>query len=193
MKQIAGFLLAFLMAVPFAMSDEKAVFGGGCFWCMEAIFQTRPGVKSVVSGYAGGRTANPTYEEVCTGGTGHAEAVEITFDPDVISYNALLDLFWDAHDPTTLNRQGADSGTQYRSIIVAQSPEQLAAAKKSRSAAASKFRSPVVTEIVEGAKFYPAEAKHQNFYRRNPDYPYNRAVIAPKLEKLKKPDQTSGK
>ena len=189
MKFIILFALAALAVAPLAMSDEKAVFGGGCFWCMEAIFQTRPGVKSVASGYAGGRTANPTYEEDCTGQTGHAEVVEITFDPALISYDALLDLFWDAHDPTTLNRQGADSGTQYRSIIVAQNPSQLAAAQQSRASAASKFRSPIVTEIVEGAKFYPAEAKHQNFYRRNPEYPYNRAVIAPKLEKLKQQDR----
>ena len=185
MKTFTLFVAAVLATAPIAMSDEKAIFGGGCFWCLEAIFQTRPGVKSVKSGYAGGQTANPTYEEVCTGRTGHAEVVEITFDPSAITYEALLDLFWDAHDPTTLNRQGADSGTQYRSIIIAQNPAQLAAAKKSRSAVAGRFRSPVVTEIVEGAPFYPAEAKHQDFYRRNPDNPYNRAVIAPKLEKLK--------
>ena len=186
MKIFALIMLAVFATASFAMSDEKAVFGGGCFWCMEAIFQTRPGVKSIVSGFAGGHTANPTYEEVCTGTTGHAEAVEITFDPAVISYESLLNVFWDAHDPTTLNRQGADAGTQYRSIIIAQNSAQLAAAQKSRAAAASRFRNPIVTEIIEKTEFYPAEAKHQNFYRRNPDNPYNRAVIAPKLEKLKK-------
>lgn len=185
MKRFFLVVFALIAAAPFAMSDEKAVLGGGCFWCMEAIFQTRPGIKSVVSGYAGGHTANPTYEDVCTGQTGHAETVEITFDPAVISYENVLDLFWDAHDPTTLNRQGPDAGTQYRSIIVAQNPAQRAAAEKSKAAAASKFRNPIVTEIVEGAKFYPAEARHQDFYERNPDNPYNRAVIAPKLEKLK--------
>jgi len=184
MKKTILFALAILASAPFAMSDEKAVLGGGCFWCLEAIFQTRPGVKSVSSGYAGGHTANPTYAEVCTGRTGHAEVIEITFDPAILSYESLLDLFWDAHDPTTLNRQGADAGTQYRSIIIAQNPTQRAIAQKSRAAAAARFRSPVVTEIVEGSAFYPAEAKHQNFYRSNPDNPYNRAVIAPKLEKL---------
>jgi len=168
-----------------ASNEEKAVLGGGCFWCVEAIFQGRAGVKSVVSGYAAGRKPNPTYEDVCTGKTGHAEVVEITFDPESVSFSELLELFWAAHDPTTPNRQGADSGTQYRSIIVAQTPAQREAAEKSRTAARSRFSSPIVTEIVEGALFYPAENYHQDFYRSNPSHPYNRAVIAPKLEKLR--------
>jgi len=186
MKNSLLFALALVAAAPLAMADEKAVLGGGCFWCLEAIFQPRPGIKSVTSGYAGGTTPMPTYEEVCTGRTGHAEVVEIVFDPAVIPYESVLDLFWDAHDPTTLNRQGADVGTQYRSIIVASGPAQRAAAEKSKAAAASKFSRPIVTEIVEGAEFHPAEAKHQDFYDRNPSHPYNRAVIAPKLEKLNK-------
>ena len=177
---------AILALLTTAMAaDEKAVFGGGCFWCMDAVYHGQPGIKSVVSGYAGGTVPHPTYEQVCTGETGHAEVVEITFDPALTSYQKVLDLFWDAHDPTTLNRQGADSGTQYRSIIVALNPEQRAVAEKSKSAAQPRFRRPIVTEIVEGKEFYPAEDYHQDFYERNPDYSYSRAVIAPKLEKLR--------
>lgn len=167
------------------MSEEKAVIGGGCFWCVEAVYEGRPGISSVVSGYAAGSVPNPTYDQVSTGRTGHAEVVEITFDPAKISYRQIVDLFWDAHDPTTKNRQGADVGTQYRSIIVAQSPAQRETAEQSLAAAQPKFRSPIVTEIVEGEVFYPAEDYHQNFYAQNPNHPYNRAVITPKLEKLK--------
>lgn len=179
-------LFALLVFASAAMCEEKAVLGGGCFWCVEAVYQGRPGIKSVVSGYAGGSVRNPTYDQVCTGKTGHAEVIEITFDPALVSYEAILDLFWDAHDPTTLNRQGADHGTQYRSIIVAANPAQLAAAQKSRDAQAAKLKEPVVTEIVTNAEFFPAEEHHQDFYGRNPEHPYNRAVIAPKLEKLNK-------
>ena len=179
-------LLATVALLASAMAaDEKAVLGGGCFWCLDAVYHGQPGIKSVISGYAGGTVAHPTYEQVCTGKTGHAEVIEITFDPAVTSYEKVLALFWDAHDPTTLNRQGADSGTQYRSIIVAQNPEQFAAAEKSEAAVQARFRQPIVTEIVEGKEFYPAEEHHQDFYERNPNYPYSRAVIAPKLEKLK--------
>lgn len=178
-------LLALLAMLSVAMADEKAVLGGGCFWCIDAVYHNQPGIKSVVSGYAGGTVPHPTYEQVCTGRTGHAEVVEITYDPAVISYEKVLDLFWDAHDPTTPNRQGADEGTQYRSIIIARNPEQHSIAEKSKAAAQHRFREPIVTEIVEGAEFFPAEEHHQNFYERNPDYPYSRAVIAPKLEKLK--------
>lgn len=179
-------LLAIFALVSAAMAaDEKAVLGGGCFWCIDAVYHGQPGIKSVVSGYAGGAVPHPTYEQVCTGNTGHAEVVEITFDPALTTYEKVLDLFWDAHDPTTLNRQGADAGTQYRSIIIARNPAQLAAAEKSKAATQPKFRQPIVTEIVEGKEFYPAEEHHQDFYERNPDYPYSRAVIAPKLEKLR--------
>ena len=176
------FLLAFVSAT---MADDKAILGGGCFWCVEAVYEGRPGIRSVVSGYAGGKVPNPTYEQVCSGKTGHAEVVEITFDPALISYEQVLDLFWDAHDPTTLNRQGADHGTQYRSIIVATNPAQRDIAEKSQAAVQARFKDPIVTEIVESAEFYPAEEYHQDFYERNPGNPYVRAVIAPKLEKLK--------
>jgi len=180
----------FVPAICFFMSisshaSEKAVLGGGCFWCVEAVYQGRPGIEAVVSGYAGGKNPNPTYDDVCTGRTGHAEVVEISFDPNKISFEQIVGLFWDAHDPTTLNRQGADRGTQYRSIIVAQDEAQRAIAEKSKTAAAVHFSSKIVTEIIMDAPFYPAEAHHQDFYELNPNHPYNRAVIAPKLEKLK--------
>lgn len=180
-------LLALFFLSCVAMADEKAILGGGCFWCVEAVYQGKPGIKSVVSGYAGGSTPDPTYEQVCGGKTGHAEVVEITFDPTLISYEKILDLFWDAHDPTTLNSQGADHGTQYRSIIVAGSPERKAIAEKSKADAQPHFADPIVTEIVESAKFYPAEEYHQDFSARNPNNPYVRAVIAPKIKKLNSP------
>jgi len=180
---LIGFAVsAFVSAV---MADEKAILGGGCFWCVEAVYQGRSGIRSVVSGYAGGHVPDPTYEQVCSGKTGHAEVVEITFDPALITYAQVLDHFWDAHDPTTRDRQGADRGTQYRSIIVAANPGQRAIAEKSRDAARALFKDPIVTEIVGPTEFYPAEKYHQDFYKQNPANPYCRAVIAPKLEKLK--------
>jgi peptide-methionine (S)-S-oxide reductase len=163
---------------------DTAHLGGGCFWCFETLYKSVPGVKSVTSGYAGGRTPNPSYEQVCTGATGHAEIVEITYDPARITYGKLLDLFWQAHDPTTLNRQGADAGTQYRSIILYRSEGEKAAAVESRRQAQASFKDPIVTEIVPLDVFYPAEAYHQDFYASNPAHPYNRAVIAPKLHKF---------
>ena len=166
------------------MNEERAVLGGGCFWCVEAVYQSQPGIKAVVSGYAAGKNPNPTYEEVCTGRSGHAEVVEIAYDPAVISYEKILELFWDAHDPTTLNRQGADEGTQYRSIIIAQNAAQREAAEKSKAAAQVKFRNPIVTEIVDFTEFFPAEDYHQDFSERNPGHPYVRAVIDPKLRKI---------
>ena len=165
---------------------DVATLGGGCFWCTEAIFQMLPGVKSVTSGYAGGTKANPTYKEVCTGATGHAEVIQIKYDPQVVSYEKLLETFWEAHDPTTLNRQGADSGTQYRSIILYSSEAQRAAAVKSKAAAQKQFRQPIVTEIVPLKNFYPAEDYHQEYYRDNPNQPYCRMVIRPKVEKFEK-------
>ncbi len=165
---------------------ESATFGGGCFWCMEAVFERLPGVKSVASGFAGGQTANPTYEQVCTGTTGHAEVTQIEFDPAKISYEKLLDVFWQAHDPTTLNRQGADEGTQYRSLILYHDETQKLAAERSKVAAQKNFKHPIVTEIVPFTKFYPAEKHHQQFYDNNTNYGYCRMVIAPKLEKLEK-------
>ena len=164
----------------------RVIVGGGCFWCVEAVYQTVPGILSATSGYAGGKVPNPTYEQVCTGRTGHAEVVQIEFDPARISYEQVIDLFWKAHDPTTLNRQGADVGTQYRSIILYENEEQKTAAEKSKAAAQAQFKSPIVTEIVPLQVFYPAETYHQDFYDKNPDYPYSQAVIAPKLEKLRK-------
>ena len=165
---------------------ELATYGGGCFWCTEAVFQRLNGVKSVVSGYAGGKNPNPTYEEVCTGTSGHAEVIQIEFDPSKISYESLLDIFWVAHDPTTLNRQGADVGTQYRSVIFYHNDRQKEAAEKSKKAAASQFKDPIVTEISPLPKFYKAEAYHQNYYNNNPNAGYCRVVIRPKLDKLVK-------
>ena len=167
-------------------ATELATLGGGCFWCTEAIFQMLPGVKSVTSGYAGGRTENPTYEQVCAGNTGHAEVIQVEFDPKKISYDRILETFWEAHDPTTLNRQGADTGTQYRSIILYQGSVQKAAAEKSKVDAQKNFLKPIVTEIVPLTKFYKGEAYHQNYYRTNPNQGYCRAVIQPKVEKFEK-------
>ena len=163
---------------------QIATFGGGCFWCAEAVFQRIPGVKSVASGFAGGKTPNPSYEQVCTGDTGHAEVIQIKFDPSVLTYEKLLEIFWEAHDPTTLNRQGADVGTQYRSIILYSDDAQKAAAEKSKAAAAKEFSSPIVTEIVPLTKFYSAEDYHQNYYNQHSNQGYCQFVIGPKLHKL---------
>ncbi|HLP77768.1 MAG TPA: peptide-methionine (S)-S-oxide reductase MsrA [Candidatus Paceibacterota bacterium] len=165
---------------------DSIVLGGGCFWCMDAVFQRIPGVKSITSGYAGGTTLNPSYEQVCTGTTGHAEVTRIEFDPGEISTAKLLDYFWDAHDPTTLNRQGADVGTQYRSVIFYSDDAQKVTAEKSKAEAQKKFHSPIVTQIELLKKFYPAEGYHQNYYNRNPDQGYSRAVIKPKVDKIEK-------
>ncbi len=165
---------------------EYAVLGGGCFWCMEAVFERVPGVKSVVCGYAGGHTANPTYEEVCSDTTGHAEVVRIEFDPAAVSYEHLLDVFWDAHDPTTLDRQGADVGSQYRSIILYENEAQKAAAEKSRAAAQAEYRNPIVTEIVPLKKFWRAEDYHQHYFEKHPYQGYCSLVIRPKVRKLEK-------
>src|ERR1700722_17780883 len=165
---------------------EIADFGGGCFWCMEAVFERLPGVISVTSGFAGGTMENPTYQEVCTETTGHAEVTEIEFDPAKISYDKLLEVFWQAHDPTTLNRQGADVGTSYRSIILYRNEKQKLEAEKSKIAAQENFRHPIVTEIVPLKKFYKAEDYHQQYYDNNSNQSYCQVVIAPKLEKLEK-------
>ena len=165
-----------------------ATFGNGCFWCTEAVFQRLKGVRTVVSGYSGGTVKNPTYAQVCTGTTGHAEAIQITFDPASISYEELLEVFWQTHDPTTPNRQGNDYGTQYRSVIFYHSDQQkeLAEKFKKKLDAAGVFGQPIVTEIVPYTAFYRAEAHHQNFYNENPNQAYCRVMIRPKLEKLKK-------
>ncbi len=173
------------METQTASKTELATLGGGCFWCMEAVFEKLDGVKSVTSGYAGGKKENPTYKEVCGGHTGHAEVIQIEFDPQKISYEKLLDIFWQAHDPTTLNRQGADVGTQYRSIILCQNEAQKKVAEKSRQSAQWQFTAPIITEIVPLTKFFPAEDYHQDYFRNNPNAPYCSVVIRPKLEKLK--------
>ncbi len=165
-------------------TTEIADLGGGCFWCMEAVFERLPGVISVTSGFAGGTTENPTYDQVCTETTGHAEVTEITFDPAKISYEKLLGVFWQAHDPTTLNRQGADEGTSYRSIILYRNEKQRLVAEKSKLEAQNNFHNPIVTEIVPLKKFYPAEDYHQQYYDNNSNAGYCQVVITPKLEKL---------
>jgi peptide-methionine (S)-S-oxide reductase len=168
-------------------STAVAVLGGGCFWCVEAVYERLSGVQAVESGYAAGKRPNPTYDEVSSGTSGHAEVVRITFDPAKISYRRLIDLFWDAHDPTTLNRQGADTGTQYRSIIIAQDEAQLKEATASRDAAQAKIKAPIVTEIIGATPFYPAEGYHQDYYQKVGDKnSYNSYVITPKLKKLEK-------
>ena len=164
---------------------ELATIGGGCFWCVEAQYKFAPGVLKAISGYAGGTKENPTYEEVCAKTTGHAEVVQIEFDPAKITYKEIIDLFWDAHDPTTLNRQGNDVGPQYRSIILYHNEEQKKIAEASKAAAQKKFTDPIVTEIVSLKKFYPAEDYHQNYAVENPYQGYVRGVVAPKVEKFK--------
>jgi peptide-methionine (S)-S-oxide reductase len=161
------------------MPNETIVFGGGCFWCTEAIFRELTGVSQVVSGYAGGTQPDPTYEEVCSGNTGHAEVIKITFDPDIIPLKVLLDVFFSSHDPTSLNQQGNDIGTQYRSIILYTNPEQLPVIKKN-------LKSGYVTEVKPLAKFYPAENYHQQYYDKNASAPYCQVIISPKLQKIRK-------
>ncbi|HXR80428.1 MAG TPA: peptide-methionine (S)-S-oxide reductase MsrA [Saprospiraceae bacterium] len=168
------------------MNTEIATFGAGCFWCVEAVFQELKGVIKVESGYMGGTTPNPTYREVCTGNTGHAEITKITFDPAVISYAELLEILWTTHDPTTLNRQGADAGTQYRSAIFYQNEEQRKIAEKSKAEVATKiWDKPIVTEIVPATTFYKAEDYHQDYYANNQDAGYCQIVIAPKVQKVR--------
>ncbi len=174
---------------PRTNTTELATFGAGCFWCVEAVFERLDGVKSVTSGYAGGKTANPTYEQICSGQSGHAEVAQIEFDPKKITYQQLLATFWEAHDPTTLNRQGADAGTQYRSVIFHHNEAQKAAAERSKKEAQAGFPSPIVTEISPLTRFYKAENYHQDYFRSNSRAPYCQMVIRPKLEKL---DQKKG-
>ncbi|MDB5068786.1 MAG: peptide methionine sulfoxide reductase [Chloroflexi bacterium] len=164
---------------------EVATLGGGCFWCLDAAYRRVEGVTGVVSGYAGGQDPNPTYQRVCSGRTGHAEVVQVEFDPDVISYPDILDVLWAIHDPTTPNQQGHDVGTQYRSIILTHDDAQRVAAEASRDAVQSLWPRPVVTEIVPLEVFHPAEEYHQDYYARNPDQGYCQAVINPKLAKLR--------
>ena len=166
---------------------ELATFGSGCFWCTEAVFQQLKGVKSVVSGYSGGRTKNPTYKEVCTGETGHAEVIQITYDPKVVTYTEMLEVFFKTHDPTTLNRQGADHGTQYRSVIFYHNESQQKLAKEilKELDASGAFKKKIVTEISPLKVFYPGEDYHQNYYRENPGNPYCSSVIKYKVDKFR--------
>jgi len=166
----------------------KATFGSGCFWCTEAIFDRVEGVKSVTSGYAGGSVANPTYKQVCTGSTGHAEVIQLTYNPNEISYDELLEIFWKTHDPTTLNRQGADVGTQYRSVIFYHNDEQKKKAEKYKEELdkAGIWKDPIVTQIVPFTNFYEAEDYHQEYYENNPNQSYCSLVITPKVEKFEK-------
>jgi peptide-methionine (S)-S-oxide reductase len=169
------------------MSEKReiATLAGGCFWCLDAAYRRIDGVTRVESGYAGGRQPNPTYQQVCSGATGHAEVVQVEFDPEVISFPEILDIFWTIHDPTTLNRQGADVGTQYRSSIFYHDDTQRAEAEASRDAVQLLWSSPVVTEVVPLQAFYPAEAYHQDYYGQHPGERYCAAVINPKLKKLR--------
>ncbi|SMG12888.1 peptide-methionine (S)-S-oxide reductase [Marivirga sericea] len=167
---------------------EKATFGAGCFWCIDAVLRKLKGVEKVESGFAGGHIKNPPYREVVQGRTGHAEVAQVTFDPDIISYQQLLEVFWQVHDPTTLNRQGADVGEHYRSIILAHNAEQtkIAEQMKEKLNSSSVFDDPVVTEIKAFETFYPAEEVHQDFYTRNEGMPYCTFVIKPKIDKIKR-------
>ena len=173
-----------LMSLEAQNNWEKAYLGGGCFWCTEAVYQLLEGVKEVRSGYSGGSDLKPTYENVSAGTTGHAEVIEVTFDPQVISFEKILEMFWKSHDPTTLNRQGYDEGTQYRSIILTTSDAQRKSAEISKTEAQKDFRDPIVTEIKKFETFYLAEHYHQDFYSLNPNYGYCQAIIKPKLLKL---------
>ena len=163
---------------------QTATFGMGCFWCAQALFEKFRGVVHVDCGYAGGHTVDPSYEDVCSDQTGHAEVVRITYDPSQISYQQLLDIFWDVHDPTTLDRQGADEGTQYRSIILYENPEQQKLAEASKAAEQARLSAPVTTEIVPLTAFYRAEEYHQDYFKKHPYAPYCLFVISPKLQKL---------
>jgi len=176
----------FLTGGLMSLKIESVTLGSGCFWCTEAIFQKVKGVQQVISGYSGGSVDNPTYQQICTGVTGHAEVIQITFEPDFILFVELLEIFWRTHDPTTLNRQEADVGTQYRSVIFTHSKEQKEIAEKSKTEIdlSNLWSDPIVTEITPITKFYPAEAYHQNYYRLNPDQPYCQFIIDPKVRKF---------
>jgi peptide-methionine (S)-S-oxide reductase len=165
---------------------ETAIIGGGCFWCVEAQYKMLKGVKKAISGYANGTVDNPTYKQVCEGTTGHAEVVEITYDPSIITFKDIIDLFWDAHDATTLNRQGNDVGTQYRSVIIYTSEEQKKIAEASMKEAQKKLGDPIVTEVVPLKKFYPAEDYHQDYFANNPNAGYCRVIVGPKVAKFRK-------
>jgi peptide-methionine (S)-S-oxide reductase len=180
--------LALPLLIASAMADAKTdslVLGGGCFWCTDAAYKLLPGVKHITCGYAGGDANNPSYEDVCTGSTGHAEVIKIDFDPAQVSLEKLLDYFWIVHNPTQVGGQGNDTGTQYRSIILYANAAQKAAAEGSRAAAQKRFSDPITTEIVPLRKFWPAEDYHQDYFDKHPDQGYCQVVIAPKIDKLR--------
>ena len=192
-KHLAGSLMLAVTMLSAAKAEEipmpsteKATLANGCFWCTEAVFERIPGVMSATSGYIGGQVANPTYQQVCQGNTGHAEALEITFDPAKVSFAALLETFWASHDPTQLNRQGNDVGTQYRSAIFYHSDEQKKVAEEAvrKLTASGQYDKPIVTQVVPATTFYPAEDYHQAYFENNRSQPYCRFVIQPKLKKL---------
>jgi peptide-methionine (S)-S-oxide reductase len=183
---IASICAAEMNDTPSSSHMETAVFGGGCFWCLDAQFKLVNGVKSVVSGYAGGTTKNPTYEQVCTETTGHAEAIQVEYDPATVTYADLLRKFFHAHDPTTLNRQGADVGTSYRSIILYRDANQKAVAEEVKKEAQKDWTDPIVTEVVPLRAFYKAEDYHQDYFAKNPTQGYCRIVVAPKVKKFQK-------
>ena len=189
MKTFLCLLLLSAIALPMTThaqtKTETLVLGGGCFWCLDATFQLVPGVKSVVCGYAGGSAVNPSYEQVCTGSTGHAEVVKIEYDPAQTSEEKLLEFFWKIHDPTSLNAQGDDHGTQYSSIILCANDTQKTSAEKSKASAQAKFSDPIVTEIVPLKVFYAAEDYHQDYFRKNPNTGYCRLVVKSKVDKAK--------
>lgn len=167
------------------MNSETIILGGGCFWCMEGVFQLVKGVEKVVSGYAGGQVANPTYQQVCSGETGHAEVVQITYNPNIIKLEEILDIFFHLHDPTTLNKQGADVGTQYRSVVYYEDENQLPVIEKVMEESQKDWYDRIVTQVEKLDKFYPAEDYHQNYFKNNPDQGYCQLVINPKIAKLK--------
>jgi peptide-methionine (S)-S-oxide reductase len=173
-------------SAPAAPKTESATFGGGCFWCVEAVFQRVPGVLKSVSGYAGGHKQNPTYEDICAHGTGHAEVIQVEFDPSVVSYEKLLEIFFESHDPTTLNRQGGDVGDQYRSVIYYHDAEQQKIAGRAKLAAQAHYADPIVTEISPRPKFWRAEDYHQDYFNQHPTQGYCAFVIKPKVNKLQK-------
>ena len=177
-----------LLRIPPPQGKEIAILAGGCFWCLEAVYDELKGVEDVVSGYAGGIVPNPSYELVCTGATGHAEVVQITFNPETISFKEILEVFFTIHDPTTLNRQGSDVGTQYRSAIFYRTPEQKTIAEQviAELNAEHIWDAPIITELRPFEIFYPAEAYHQEYFKKNPSQPYCRVVIAPKIAKFRK-------
>jgi peptide-methionine (S)-S-oxide reductase len=184
MKLLVVIILGMIGSTMSTGRNEYATIGGGCFWCFEAVYQRIPGVISVTSGYSGGAIKDPTYEQVCSGSTGHAEVVQIEFDPAKVSFAKILETFWKAHDPTTLNRQGNDAGTQYRSVIFYHSPEQQRLAEESIRKVQPAFDDPIVTEVNPFTAFYKAEAYHQKYYQNNANQPYCRFVIQPKLDKI---------